>query len=221
MNTYRERLDKLKTNYGIRIGVRTTIATRLKTNQTKLLELNDQIELSNNVMALLQKTAEEARLKAKVYLETIVTNALKYISGTNYEFEIDIQELRGKPDAEFYVVSEVNGVKSRQKPQDACGGGFVDIISVALRYAYRQLFTNPVIGGFLAFDEPGKMISEQASAKFAEFVKQLCDSFNTQTIIVTHNENLQSVADKTHLVGLLNGASVVMDVQKQFMEEEG
>jgi chromosome segregation ATPase len=55
------------------------------------------------------------------------------------------------------------------------------------------------------------MISENASVKFAEFVKQLCDTFNRQTIMVTHNENLQAVADKTNVVILQNDVSVVID----------
>ena len=220
MDVYKQKLDRLKTQYGAKLGAKQTIENRMQAAQVSHSQLSQQIEITTKTIALLQKTAEEARLRAKVYLETIVTDALKYISGADYEFEIDIQELRGKPDAEFYVVSDVNGVRSRQRPQDACGGGFVDIISVALRYAYRQLFTNPTIGGFMGFDEPGKMISEQASAKFAEFVKQLCTTFDTQTIIVTHNENLQAVADQTYIVSISNGSSVVMDVSQQFKGED-
>ena len=52
----------------------------------------------------------------------------------------------------------------------------------------------------LFYDEPGKMISEQMSVKFAEYIKFLGSYYNRQTIMVTHNDNLSSVADKTFLV---------------------
>jgi DNA repair exonuclease SbcCD ATPase subunit len=219
MDIYRERLDSIKQKYNIRKGVQSKIMNDDKVCIEALEQAKQSLETDQKVVLLLQKTAEEARLKAKVYLENIVTNALQYISGAGYTFEIDIQELRGKPDAEFYVVSTVNGHKSRQRPQDACGGGFVDIISAALRYAYLELFNNPTVKGMLMLDEPGKMISENASVKFAEFVKQLCDSFKRQTILVTHNENLQAVADKTNVIILQNDVSVVIDPDSVIPEE--
>ena len=211
MDIYKERLELAKTKYNLRLGTKLKVEQDDTTCVADLANLKLLADTDLKVSALLQKTAEEGRSKAKVYLETIVTNALKYISGYNYSFQIDIQELRGKPDADFFVISDINGVVSKQRPQDACGGGFVDIISTSLRYAYIQLFNNPVIGGFLQLDEPGKMISEQASVKFAEFVKELCNTFDKQTIMVTHNENLQSVADKCYVVMMSNDESVIID----------
>jgi DNA repair exonuclease SbcCD ATPase subunit len=219
-NVYKQRLEEIKKKYNTRIGAMNKTIADDTTCLNTLDALRTALDVDLKVLALLEKTAAEARLKAKVYLENVVTNALQYISGGVYTFEIDIQELRGKPDAEFYVVSTVNGHKSRQKPQDACGGGFVDIISTALRYAYLELFNNPTIKGILLLDEPGKMISENASVKFAEFVKQLCGSFKRQTIMVTHNENLQAVADKTNVVILQNDVSVVIDSDSVVPEEE-
>ena len=64
------------------------------------------------------------------------------------------------------------------------------------------------MSGTLFFDEPGKMISEQMSVKFAEYLKFLGNHYNRQTIMITHNNNLSSVSDRTFVVAKdVNGVS--------------
>lgn len=205
---YRERLESLKSNYNMMIGERNRIIADNQKDELEIENLNNLLEITKQVLALLNTVSAEAREKAKNQLESIVTSALQYISEDDYEFKIEMLN-RGKPSCEFYVVSQINGIESRQKPQDACGGGFVDIISTALRYTYLNAFKDPVINNAVLLDEPGKMVSELASVKFAEFVKFLGNSFNRQTIMVTHNDNLLNVADNTHLVDKISGASVI------------
>lgn len=175
---------------------------RLTEDNIKIIEkaINDKkvnVDKLNKSLVLINEVGKKAREIAKTQLETIVTDSLKYIHGENCRFEIELKEQRGVPSAEFYVITEVNGEESRQIPEEACGGGYIDAISTALRYAYIKAFNNPNPNNAIILDEPGKMLSEQASVKFAEFVKQLGVLFNKQTIMVTHNDMLKSVADKS------------------------
>jgi DNA repair exonuclease SbcCD ATPase subunit len=136
------------------------------------------------------------------HFETIITEALKYVTQSeDYEFVIQEKTERNKASYEFYIKTIVNGEETLQDPKNANGGGFIDIISVAAKYAYLELFNNPrIMNSSILLDEPGKMIDEQRSLKFAEYIKELGDSYNKQTIMITHNSSLADVADKTYYV---------------------
>lgn len=181
----------------------------------------DRIKLQTEMESIFRKASETLREKAKVHFEKIVTDALQFVTqDRNTKFVIEESIVRNKPAYEFYVETMVNGEVSKQKPEDACGGGFIDIISVTLKYAYLQIFSNPEIkNACLILDEPGKMISEQMSVKFAEYIKFLGKHFGKQTIMITHNENLSNIANKTFYVQKnRNGVSNVSDISNITVE---
>jgi ABC-type lipoprotein export system ATPase subunit len=111
-----------------------------------------------------------------------------------------------------------------QNPKDANGGGFVDIISVAAKYAYLELFNDPKIQCATVFlDEPGKMIDEQRSIKFAEYIKELGSNYHKQTIMITHNTSLKDVADQTYFVSqnanLISQVTELQDIPLSNIED--
>ena len=203
---YKQRLELVKANYNMALGEKKKIESDIKKDSIAITSMEIISLQETEVLNLLNLVSNQAREKAKVQLETVVTEALKYISDGDYEFQIDMLD-RGKPQCEFYVVSHFNGVESKQRPQDACGGGFVDIISTALRYVYLNAFSSPIINNAAILDEPGKMISEIASVRFAEFIKFLGTSFDRQTIMITHNDSLLNIGDKNYVVNNVNGIS--------------
>lgn len=170
--------------------------------QTKIASLETMNQCLEKVIIILTQAATTSRDNARAHFEKIITDALQFVSQSK-DYEFVIKELTGRAKAsyEFYIKSTVNGVECLQKPEDANGGGFVDIISVAAKYAYLEIFNDPrIMNGTLLYDEPGKMISEQMSVKFAEYIKFLGNHYDRQTIMVTHNDNLSNVADKTFVV---------------------
>lgn len=185
----------------------------LKEQQKKSLYENE-ITMCEKCTQILTLAAQEARKNAKDHFEKIITDALQFVTqDKDYEFVIDEMTSRAKASYEFYVKSTVNGVECKQKPEDANGGGFVDIIASAAKYAYLEIFNDPkIMSGTLLYDEPGKMISAEMSVKYAEYLKFLGNHYGRQTIMITHNETLSSVADKTFVVTKnLFGISQVAD----------
>ena len=131
---------------------------------------------------------------------------------------------RSKASYEFYIKTTVNGQESLQSPKDANGGGFIDIISVAAKYAYLELFNDPKIKcGTIFLDEPGKMVDEQSSIKFAEYIKELGKDYNKQTIMITHNTSLKDIADQTYYVSqnsnLISQVTELLDIPLENIEE--
>lgn len=171
-------------------------------------------ETLDKINALFTATATASRQNAKSHFEKIITDALQFVTqNRDYSFVIEEMKGRAKASYEFYVKSTVNGIECKQKPEDANGGGFVDIIASAAKYAYLEIFNDPkIMSGTLLYDEPGKMISADMSVRYSEYLKFLGKHYNKQTIMITHNEMLSNVADRTYLVTKNNnGVSIVRD----------
>lgn len=165
-------------------------------------------ELLDKVRILLQLSSDHARVQAKTQLETLVTNALQYVFGSEFCFEIELSDHGGNPTAEFFVVSEWEDQVIKNKPQDARGGGIVDVISLALRIALIETI-KPKLKGPILLDEPGKHVSEDYIVPLIEFIKSVGETFGRQVILVTHNQHLTESANHAYHVRLTGGKSLV------------
>lgn len=202
LSTFEKTLKDLETNVIIAKQNEAILKKDIASLQSKISTAESMNMSLEKVIAILTQAATTSRDNARTHFEKIITDALQFVSQSkDYEFIIKELPNRAKASYEFYIKSTVNGVECIQKPEDANGGGFVDIISVAAKYAYLEIFNDPkIMSSTLLFDEPGKMISEQMSVKFAEYIKFLGNHYGRQTIMVTHNDNLSNVADKTFVV---------------------
>ena len=200
--------QQLIVEYAMKKSIKEKLEKDLITKQNELEQVANLIDILEQVRFLLQRTSEYAREQIKQQIEMLVTHCLQFVFGPNLEFEIDLNEVRGKTSAEFYVISTYNDVKIKTKPQDARGGGIVDVISLALRIAVIQS-TDTYKDGPLILDEPAKHVSSEYISNVAQFLKQISDVFHRQIIMVTHNQYLSEIADLTYKVELKNGASEV------------
>ncbi|TYP54319.1 ATPase [Thermosediminibacter litoriperuensis] len=215
MQEFEETIEKLdrKTHelildYTARKSIRDKLEEDKMNKIRQLEELKREIDILEQVRILLQKTSEYAREQAKQQIEMLVTRCLQFIFGENIEFKIELSEVRGRPEAEFYVVSSYGDTRITTKPQDARGGGIVDVISLALRIAVIQC-SNTYINGPIILDEPAKHVSSEYISNVAHFLKQVSEVFRRQIIMVTHNQFLSEIADLAYRVELKDGKSVV------------
>lgn len=194
-------LSKINSYISREQGKRDKILEQIEENIKLIENIADEVDLIEKVSILLQKTSEFARSQAKTQIEALVTNCLQYIFENNIEFNIEIQELYGKPNAEFYVITKVDDTIIKTKPEQSRGGGVVDIISLALRIAFLQVH-KPKIEGPLILDEPAKHVSEDYIFNVADFLKRTSEMFERQIIMVTHNQHLSSIGTKAYKVSL-------------------
>jgi DNA repair exonuclease SbcCD ATPase subunit len=200
--------QKLILDYTARKSIKDSLEEE-KANKIRQLEsLKEEIDLLEKVRILLQKTSDYAREQAKQQIEMLVTRCLQFIFGEDIEFKIELSEVRGRPEAEFYVVSSYGDTRVITKPQDARGGGIVDVISLALRIAIIQC-SNTYVDGPIILDEPAKHVSSEYIANVAYFLKQISKVFKRQIIMVTHNQFLSEIADLAYKVELKDGESIV------------
>lgn len=213
-----DRSKELQSGYISKKAIKDRIEDEVIDYTNKINQLTDENDILNKVILVLTESSNIARNNAKNHFEKIITEALQYVTqSTDYEFVIQEMVNRSKASYEFFIKTTINGEESLQSPKDANGGGFVDIISVAAKYAYLELFNDPKIQcGTVFLDEPGKMIDEQRSIKFAEYIKELGKNYNKQTIMITHNTSLKDIADQTYYVSqnanLISQVSELQDV---------
>lgn len=213
-----DRSKELQSGYISKKAIKDRIEDEVIDYTNKINQLTDENDILSKVILVLTESSNIARNNAKNHFEKIITEALQYVTqSTDYEFIIQEMVDRSKASYEFFIKTTINGEESLQSPKDANGGGFVDIISVAAKYAYLELFHDPKIQcGTVFLDEPGKMIDEQRSIKFAEYIKELGKNYNKQTIMITHNTSLKDIADQTYYVSqnanLISQVSELQDV---------
>src|SRR5690554_6581647 len=90
------------------LGKQEIIKEQIEQSKKDLSNIEEEIDLLSKVNILLQKTSEFARNQAKKQVESLVTKCLQYIFESDIEFIIEIEELRGKSNAEFYVVNTMD-----------------------------------------------------------------------------------------------------------------
>lgn len=211
INELNDYLTKSKIFLSREQGKSSKLKEQLDDNKENLKKIEIELELLHKVSILFQKTAEFAREQAKVQVESLVTKCLQFVFETEIEFLIEIEELRGKANAEFYVVNETDDIIIKTKPELSRGGGVVDIVSLALRIAFLQTH-KPRIEGPLILDEPAKHVSDEYIFNVADFLKQTSSLFNRQIIMVTHDDHLASIGSSAYRVDLKGFTSTITEV---------
>ncbi|NLL06251.1 MAG: ATPase [Clostridiaceae bacterium] len=204
----KSRHEEAKIHFYNQKGKREQLFEQKSTLEKSLQKALDNIDILEKVKVLLQRVSEFAREQSRIQIEALVTNCLQYIFDASLEFKIEINEVRGRPEAEFYVISKYGGTEIKTKPQDARGGGVIDIISLAIRIAMLEC-SNLDNKGPIILDEPAKHVSDDYINQVAEFLKQVTQMFNRQVIMVTHNRHLSEMADKWYRIEMSDGVSVI------------
>lgn len=203
------KIQSMTVEYAMKKTIKESLEKKLQQKTVELKETKNTIDTLEQVRILLQRTSEYAREQIKQQIELLVTHCLQFVFGPNIEFSIELVEARGRTEAHFYVISTYdNNYKVKTKPQDARGGGVVDVISLALRIAVIQS-TNLYKDGPLILDEPAKHVSSEYIVNVAQFLKQISKIFNRQIIMVTHDQYLSEIADLAYNVELKNGSSII------------
>src|SRR5690606_39942613 len=136
-------------------GKRQELERQYRLVRSEWEELKKKRDLYEKVRVLLHTAAEHARAQAKEQMETLVTNALQYVFRPMFRFEIELSDHGGKRHAEFYVVTAWGGRTLRTRPQEARGGGVIDISALALRVTFVVSFC-PRPEGPLSLDEEAR-----------------------------------------------------------------
>jgi len=199
-------LKSMQARYDADRGARDILMSQLAGKQDQAVRVRDDLATWEQVQILLAKASDYARSQMVGHIEATVTAALTAVFGEGYEFKVALRTMGGQPAADWQVVSQFGETEVAAAPEDARGGGIVDVCSLALRLAMLELL-EPKPEGPLMPDEPGKMISREYLPHVAEFLKEYAAATNRQIFLVTHAAALAEVADRAYLVKQVDGIS--------------
>jgi len=209
INSLEENVNRLQSEYDQKKGTKEHIEQVIAESRLKLEKRKSERDLLEQVNLLFHETSEFAREQSRQQIESLVTHFLQYVFGENFSFEIELRNRGGQPWADFYVVSQEGKYRVKNEPQDARGGGVVDVVSLALRIAILQSHNNPPIDGPIILDEPAKHVSDEYIVRVTQFLKEVHGFSERQIVVVTHQQHLSEVADKAFRVELKEGKSEV------------
>lgn len=209
LNNIEFSLSELRSRYNQALGQKEMLERQKNEKQDALSQAKNDIALWQQVQVLFSKVSEFARAQLKEKIQSTVTAALQAVfERDDIAFEIEMRTVNNQPAASWTISSIYGDSEIKAEPESAHGGGYVDIVSLALRLSLLEL-ARPKPQGPILLDEPAKMVSREYLPNLAQFLKQYAEKTGRQILMITHAEPLAEVADVSYRVNQENGVSEV------------
>lgn len=166
----------------------------VESKKKSLIVTNAKIKDLEEVHSIWIQLAKKIQVQTTAEIEAIVTTAIQSVYQRNYRFKLRFEEKRNNIICTPLVIE---GDKE-YSPKDSMGGGMLDIIGFALRISLHAM-QNPKTRNVFILDEPFKFCGD-LTTKAAIMLKKLSKKLNFQVILVTHNEDLKEICDKTWFI---------------------
>src|SRR4030066_1014984 len=163
----------------------------LEKGYNSLKEYNENLQKAR---VLIAEAGKYTQSYLKDYIESMVTTALQAVFEEDYQFVIDFDIKRNKPEAKISL--KLRGEET--DPKDSCGGGVLDVASFALRVILWSI-ENPKSSNVIILDEPFKFLHGKMENAM-KMVKDLSKKLNIQFILVSQIPEIAEMADKVFLV---------------------
>jgi DNA repair exonuclease SbcCD ATPase subunit len=153
---------------------------------------------------IIREVGLKTQQELQYHISDITSMALEAVFPEPYDLVVEFVERRNKTECDLYF--QRNGNKT--DPLSAAGGGAVDVASFALRVASWSM-QSPHSRPVLILDEPFRYLSTGLQPKASEMLKEISEQLGLQIIMVTHEEELLTDADKTFQVSMNGNTSTV------------
>jgi DNA repair exonuclease SbcCD ATPase subunit len=180
------------------------------------LRLDEELEALDDLSAnltegssLVSQVGIVAQQEVNGVVEDVLTKALHAVFGDEFEFKMENEIKRGRPETTFYI-SERG--KLTYLDDDGCGGGLTDLVSFCLRVVLWAIHV-PRSAPILILDEPFKFIDDVRLEQAGQMVKELSRMMGIQFIIITHKDQMKDCADVMYSVEKIDGESHITCVK--------
>lgn len=154
----------------------------------------ENLETRNNTLLTIKKLIEdasdEARENGRQLLSSIATSSVQSVFGDNTEVALEQTMKDGIPNINVVVKKKIKDGIVNIDPDNSDGGGLADIVDLAFFMTFGQMVNDNYAPYIL--DEPTKWVSKgELAEKSAQFLKNIVVLTNKQTIISTHDTEIQ------------------------------
>lgn len=185
-----------------------------------ILEISkDDLETSSQARWILTEAAQLTQSRFKERVESLVTMAIRSVFDRPFIFRLEFERKRNKMEVAPIVVEMVNGEERvYEDPKDDMGGGIIDIISFAFRIVLWSL-ENPRSRNVIILDEPMKYMGKLIFLG-GQVLREISHKLGFQLIIVTHDDELIEIADRSYEVSHDGNRSVCKLVKGEEVVDE-
>jgi DNA repair ATPase RecN len=172
---------------------RNLLASQLSKRKEKLENLKALKLDLEGAQAIIQETARQTQETLKFHIKDLSQAAIDSVFPAKYDVMVDFDLSHNTVACDLYL--DRNGY--RLDPMDSNGGGLVDVMSLALRVACWSMGRTRNV---LFLDEPLKNVSVKYRPVVVDFMKGITKKLGLQMIMVTHDPEIISAADRVFLV---------------------
>jgi DNA repair exonuclease SbcCD ATPase subunit len=208
LHSLEQRFLYAQTAYTLKRGQQAQLEKQNQEAQVGQVQATTLITRYQQAQELLLAASATARSVAQAKIEELVTLALCAITGDPYQFKLELVQSAGQWTVRFLVVNPA-GV---ELDPGSCGGGIIDICSMALRIAILEMY-EPRIEGPILLDENFKFLSREHIRTAIDLMKTLCEKTGRQIILVTHVPELAAGADRTLEVQPAGETSLILEAE--------
>jgi len=193
LSTLKDTYNRLNDELYLKLGTKQTLEGKVKSTKARLEAIKIETENLTKASIFLQTLSDTTRHQIIDRISSIVTDALQKIKDPDLEFKMILSTERNQMDVKFVVVN--NKTQQEYDILNSCGGSIADIVTFPLKVALL-LKWEPTLSRVLILDESFKFVSVADQEALGEFVRQISEKLNLQTILVTHSPTLTSKAHK-------------------------
>lgn len=164
-----------------------------------LSELSETLEIASGVLTSI---GEARQREAQEKIEALVTQGLQKVFGDNLSFHV-VQSVKAKaPVVDFFVQTRLADGTVRQTPlAGSMGGGVCAVAGFLLRLVVLLLSSDGRYA-LLVLDETFAHVSDSYVPILTEFIREVVDKSKIQVLMVTHQPEFASGADKVYTFNL-------------------
>jgi DNA repair exonuclease SbcCD ATPase subunit len=189
-------LHTIRTTLERRKGERDALSKEFTTAQSDLKQWRQRKIDVEEGQLIIQTVALATQQRLEQGVSELVTDAIDSIYPGSYRFELRFRPQRAKSEASLQLVS----LQSNESVDvlDASGGGVGDVVAFALRVGLWKMkhSSRPT----LILDEPFRFVSPDLQPLVGMLLSKLSHTLHIQIIMVTREQSLAEVADRTFVV---------------------
>lgn len=195
------------------IGAAKVLAEASRSLQEQVTELTKVSETMEKAAGVLASIGESRQKAAQEQIEELVTQGLQKIFGSHLSFKV-VQSVKNKtPVVDFLIRTELLDGKIRETDiLSAMGGGVAAVTGFLLRLVVLLLDRSRK-SAILVLDESFAHVSDAYLPTLAEFLREIVDKAKVQILLVTHQQEFETLADKAYRFSLdSNGHTQVREL---------
>ena len=185
----KDEIDDFKAQMGELESMIRTQETIISKNKSRLKEIETNKVAHVKAIGVLDRAIQIISSNGIGKVETLVSDGLKLIFNSDYKFIIERKE--GTKGESYRIMLEKDGFTA--SPIGTVGGGIINVISFLLRVIMIQRFK---LSKLIVLDESFNNISKDHIDLVSEMVKTLCDDYGYTVLLVTHQPQFASHADR-------------------------